>query len=128
MHDAKFTVNADRNKLCDTLRKNLTEHLKTHSATLTAWRKKVAETFGLIAAEAEGNIQIESKMDEIRAKVHALLDQPRDHADDYRKLISTLGLHTTDTIDLPADLVNRIVNDDWHWRREWDISNSTYAG
>ena len=54
------------------------------------------------------------------------LSRPKSHAKTYQRAIDMLTANVNDTIELTGDQYAAFVDDDWEWRKQWDVSNSDY--
>ena len=51
---------------------------------------------------------------------------PQSQVKDYDRVIRMLELSVDSEIELAADEFANFVQDDWHWKDSWTISNSAY--
>ena len=51
---------------------------------------------------------------------------PQSQVKDYDRVIRMLELSVDSEIELAADEFANFVQDDWHWKDNWTISNSAY--
>lgn len=54
--------------------------------------------------------------------------RPVDYIDEYERVIGMLELSNVETVDLTAEDYKHFVMDEWAWKRDWEIINSSYIG
>ncbi len=52
---------------------------------------------------------------------------PVDNTKDYNRVIHMLGLSVDEVIELTHEEFQNYVEDDWHWKESWRLSNSKYS-
>lgn len=52
--------------------------------------------------------------------------QPKNQVKEYDRVIRMLELSVDDEIELTAEEFANYVQDDWHWKESWSLSNSHY--
>jgi hypothetical protein len=113
-----LSITANKKQILDTLRKNREEHKAIVAESRVAYVKK---------AEAA----VMKKLDQLRSgKVISLAFQltvPLDYTTVYDTAIRALELHTGDTIQLSADQVRNLIDDQWDWTGQFTSSNSLYS-
>lgn len=113
-----LSITANKKQVLETLRKNREEH-----------KSIVAESRAVYVKKAEAAVA--KKLDLLRSgKIVGLSFQlavPLDYTTVYDTAIRALELHTGDTIELSADQVRNLIDDQWDWSGQFTSSNSLYS-
>ena len=111
----KVTVKQDQ--LLEILRENREKHKAdyedAYKGYLETCKEKLAE---LLVKFEQGEIET-MQWREI---------PPQSQVKDYDRVIRMLELSVDDEIELTAEEFSNFVQDDWHWKESWTISNSNY--
>lgn len=112
----KFKVSVVR----DTLKKNLEIHEKEYQELVAKNNTHIQE------ALQEALSEILSGKQPDLSKVHKAENaKPKNHAKEYRKVISMLEVTTQEELDLTVSEFNCYMNDDWDWKESF-TSNKTF--
>lgn len=113
-----LSITANKKEILVTLRKNREEH-----------QSIVKEARVVYAKKAEAAIM--KKLDALRSgKIVSLafqLTAPLDYTTVYDTAIRALELHTGETINLSADQVRNLIDDQWDWTQNFTASNRLYS-
>jgi len=81
----------------------------------------------LVLQIAQGNAKLAKTADlEQFKKIKAQPAPPASYENDYKRAIRMLELSVEDVIEVEEDVFNQLVLDEWHWKRAFTMSNSTY--
>ena len=116
-HDRKFEVN--KTKLLETLKANREKHIVAHKEAKTGYRKAAIDALTEELGKAKDN-------EKFSLSFHHL-PRPRSHEKEYDQVIGLLEMVISDTIEITTSDYQQFVLDKWSWKREWAMSNSTYA-
>jgi len=112
-------ITAEKENLLAILRENREKHRAVFEAALVGYaearRARLEDELKQMASGPLRDLKI-------------LMTRPVDHTADYDTAIRMVELHIGKTITLGTDDVQQLVNDDWHWRRDWNRKMSDYAG
>jgi hypothetical protein len=113
-----MNVTAKRDEVLEALRKNREEH----AAIVKEAREGYVE---------KARAQVEKRLGQLReGKVVSLsfkLSPPQDHTKTYDTAIRMLELHTSDTVELTAEQVRCLVQDQWDWMDQFLVGTSAYS-
>ena len=121
LRNMKVTVNIA--EALAILRKNLAKHNKDHEKAMKGWNKKVATQAGKVAKKAKAGKLTESPSD-LSLTLH---QKPQSYADAYEASIAMFGHHTEETIELNSSDYDKLMRDNWDWRRDFSVTNSLYG-
>ena len=115
--DEKFEV--PKPKLLEILKENRETHLTAYKEAKTVWQKEaLAEmTKNLKTANVTGHIIQGNE-----------LTKPKHHTKDYQDVIGLLELSVDTTVMLSFSDYRKYVNDEWDWKRGFELANSSYLG
>lgn len=107
-----------RNKLLTALRENMEKHRTTFLEAQEGYREAVIEELDRMLSDARAGRQIRRGIS---------LPEPEDHTDDYLQAIRMLEMCNTEVIIVTSDDFQRLVMDDWGWKRGWVATTSNYT-
>jgi hypothetical protein len=123
----KFNIKMKRVDLLRQIKENKARHLKTLKKVLKAWRKRVmdaAENLELTytaKGSTESDICAElDKLSRLRSGV------PTDMSDTYDSAIAMVESHSGTTLELAEEDFKHLVEDEWMWKHNWEITTSAY--
>src|SRR2546423_839929 len=107
-------IEVEKEKILKVVQKNRDQHRKQYEKALEGFRKKVIANFEsrLKQAKEGGKIQL-----------HIGLVEPRDHTDDYDRVLEMLKFEVNDTVELSEYEFANFVQDDWGWKEEFTTTN-----
>jgi len=105
----------------DALLEILRENRDTHKTDYEDARKGYLET----CAETLERYLAEFKAGE-RDTLHWSEIPPTSQVKDYDRVIRMLELSVDNEIELTSDEFANYVQDDWHWKGGWELTNSNY--
>jgi hypothetical protein len=134
MYDRTIKIEADKDKLLETLKANRKTHIADFKEAMEGFltqvqaalhdRKTVFEKAAADFKKADGDIS--------KVKTPNLdfgkYPKPSSHEKDYDRAISMLEMHTGKTFIIDMDMYRQYVEDEWDWKRGFELSNSTYKG
>lgn len=103
---------------------------------LTTIRENAEKHSAIVAEAREGYVKAAEKALAMRLKelrsgklvnLSFTLSPPVDQSAVYRTAIRMLELHTGETITLDSDQVRSFVMDEWGWKKNFLLTNSTYS-
>ena len=112
------TIIVRKADLLEKLQENRANHRKVFEAALTGYRKEALERL-----ERRVKRLKEGKLPSLYIDIIT----PEDHTKDYDRIIMMVQMHTGSSFELSESEFGSYVMDDWSWKRQWKISNSTYA-
>ncbi len=87
----------------------------------------VADYKVLVLQIAQGNAKLAKTADlEQFKRMKGVPSAPVSYENDYARAIRMLELSVEDVIEVEEDVFNQLVLDEWHWKRAFTMSNSTY--
>lgn len=105
------------------LQKNMEQHIEVHEKAHKAWQEAVAKACHEVSVRASDGV-----LKRFPRNFGDLLREPRNHREEYEKLIAVLGGHVAETIEMEANVYAKIVTNDFSWRREWREEMTSYLG
>ena len=118
-HDIKVKVN--REELLKKLRANREKHGIEYEDVLNGWMQAIKKSAQQIIKLAD-----EGKLKDIDLIVKHV-SKPDDHTPDYDSVIQMLEMADDEAIELSQDDFNTFVRDEWSWKRNWGLSNTSYS-
>lgn len=116
------TIKVKKQDLLRVLRSNLKDHVTEYKEAIKAYRVKCAD---LLLKE----IELVKNGKEFTMSFNVM--KPVNYQKDYLLMIGMLEMDISDTVELDSMEYNRLVNDEWTWRPNFDraySSNSYYVG
>lgn len=114
------SVNVSRDKLLAALKANLTKHTKDYANAVINYR--LALQADLTAALVQAN-DPKSKLDKITVD----FSHPKSYASQYQQVIDMLEFSVDETINLDSQAFRAYIKDEWSWKNNFELTNSTYA-
>lgn len=111
-------VTVSRLDLIRRIVENRERHHKIVEEALVGYRKAVIEELDKMIAFAKEGRKIQTRVG---------LIQPQDHTVDYDAVIDMLTMSTDDTIVLSQSDFRAYVRDEWAWKGQFLMSNSSYS-
>ncbi len=113
-------VKINRLQLLAIVQENKTKHI-------AEFIEAVADYKVLVLQIATGNLKLSKTADlEQFRKIKSLPAAPVSYENDYARAIRMLELSVEEVIEVEEDVFNQLVLDEWHWKRQFTMSNSTY--
>jgi len=110
-------VTVKQNELLEILRENRETHKTDYEDAYAGYLETCAETLAeMLKGFKAGNLEI----------VQWTEFPPQSQVKDYDRVIRMLELSVDSEIELAADEFANFVQDDWHWKENWVLSNSNY--
>jgi hypothetical protein len=53
--------------------------------------------------------------------------RPQDHTADYDRVLRMLDMSVEEAVELSSEAFDQYVLNNWHWRRDWLLSNAAYT-
>jgi hypothetical protein len=107
------SVTVDKKWLIEQVVINQEQHEATFQKALAGYRKRVLGLVHKLLANIE-----EGKTD----RVFISETPPTNHKRDYKRVVAMLMASVDDEVTLSADEFASYVQDDWHWKQEWNTS------
>lgn len=115
-------VTVKKSELVKIVEENREIHRDEFDEAWDAFKDKAIDNFTELLKAAKNM----NKGQEI--KLHANLIQPKDHTDDFDRVLKMLQLEVSDEVTLKEDEFSQIVQNDWRWAREFSqayVSNTS---
>lgn len=112
-------VTVKQNELLEILRENRDKHEADYKDAYAGYLETCAETLENLLKEFKAGD---------RETVQWTEFPPQTQVKDYDRVIRMLELSVDSEIELAADEFANFVQDDWHWKDSWVMSNSAYIG
>jgi len=110
-------VTINKGELLDILTENRTKHEAEYKDAYEGYLKACVKS-------------LESHLKRFKAgeceKVKWKEVPPVNQTKDYDRVIYMLNLSVDEVIELTSDEFQNYVQDDWHWKEHWGLSNSKY--
>lgn len=103
---------------------NREKHLSAWAVSVEGWIKETAERL------AEEALVFQDAVDNnypLCVELSRFDSKPVDHLRDYDRLIKMIELTDETHIELTEVEFDQYVNDEWNWKREFNLSNSKYG-
>ena len=98
---------------------NQAAHEEKFKRALEGYRKRVTKLVQDLLADVEqGNI----------GRVYICETPPTNHKRDYKRVVAMLMASVDEDVTLSADEFSSYVQDDWHWKQEWNTSITSNMG
>lgn len=111
-------VRVKKEKLLSKLRENLEKHQSEFKEAREAWR-------GEVILEMKKNLAQAQDGGEIERFIH--LDEPIDHSDDYRHVISLLEASEDEILVINSAEFRQYYEDQWRWTEQHKNAIQTYS-
>lgn len=109
-------IRVNKDRLVETLKKNLVAHNERHALALEGWKKECKKTAKDIIKD----------MDNTDPKQPQIPLKPVDMQMSYQEAISKCLWEVDDEIELDESEVQNYILDKWGWKNQWEFSNSIY--
>jgi hypothetical protein len=104
------------------LEENKAKHIAAHEKAMAGWKRKMRE------ATSRATCMIDAgSLFVFPQYLSELMRVPRSYIESYDRAIEMVGLSVAEYIELSANDFDRLINDNWEWRGDWDATNSHYA-
>lgn len=114
-----FVVTVSKNELLAVLEQNRADHREVFLKAQERYRAAVV-------AELDRRLQVAREHPEQLDLQFNGFIAPKDHTDDYDRVIGMVNMSTTDTIELGEDEHRQYVLDQWSWARQWYATSNAY--
>ena len=112
------SIKVKKSELLDVLKKNRGNHRIIFLEASEGYRAAAIEELDKMLADAKAGRKIRRSL---------TLVEPQDQTRDYDRAIRMLEMSTDDVIELEEHDFAQYVLDDWSWKRQFLLSNSTYS-
>lgn len=112
-------VRVNRVGLIEILEANKAKHIRDFEEAFEGFRRKAL-------AEMEKNLQLAGDRDTKDVRLIISLSIPQSHAEEYDSVLGLLKMGTDDHVLLDINSYRQYVQDEWSWKRAFDITNSSY--
>jgi len=110
-------IKIEKGRLVETVAANRNNHREQFLAAQSKYREKVIALLDERLAEARRGGRI---------NLHVSLPVPVDYTNEYDQALSALDWEVEDHVYLSQTEFNRLVLNDWEWRREFAASTQSY--
>ena len=111
-------VMIDKTELLKTVKANREKHHDVFLKALDGYQNTVIKTLEAMLDDAKKGL---------RYTTMKQLVQPVDQTREYDKVIRALEMSVDSVIELTEDEFSQYVMDDWNWKHQFLLSNSTYT-
>ncbi len=111
-------VKIKRLELLAIVKENRAQHRKIFEEAIVGYREQAIK---------ELEVHIQEARDGKRVKRSVSIPEPIDQTREYDKAIRMLELSVDDVIELDHHGFSNLVLDDWHWKQNFIVANSTYS-
>lgn len=112
------TVNIEKKKLLDILKKNRKQHEKEYNEALVGYHQKVVSGLKQALADAISGKKYMNDLD---------LTSPQEHLGEYDSNLRMLELSADKIITLTQFEFNQFVMDLWVWKDQFSTTNAFYS-
>ena len=116
-----LTIDVPRKKLLKALQENRELHRKIYAEAVEGFRRAAVQLL-----ERELKTRREHDTGPLK-RLSVKLDPPQEHLEEYDTAINMLGWAVDDTIELTAEQFSNLVEDKWHWKKNWLEANVLYS-
>lgn len=114
------SIKMNRLKLLEIVWANKITHIEEFLEATEDYKK-------LILQLATSNVKLAKTGDlEQFKKMKTLPQAPISFEDSYKRAIRMLELSVEEIIEIEEDVFNQLVLDEWSWKRQFTVANSTY--
>jgi hypothetical protein len=111
-----------KERLLETLKANRETHRADFDLAWDGFREKaIANATALV-----DSLKSACRGDAI--ELYLNLETPIDHTADYDRAIEMIDWEVGDEVQLTQNEFSQFVQDDWSWKRQFAMSNTTYTG
>lgn len=126
------TIAIDRLRLLGIVKANFEEHQKEVAEAKAAYQEKLydyAERFtSLLRSKVNaGELAANDLYVNMDLGLGRMPDEPRDHSDDYRRILDQLELCCEEEVVLEAHEFDSFARDEWDWKEHYRATNSMYS-
>lgn len=114
------TITVSKDDLVTTLIANQEQHRATYEKAMEGY-KKAAKDWAREALEQLDHGDIPEDRLWFKSPI------PEDHSEEYERLILMLQWDQADTVELDWSEFTQYVQDNWGWKKQWSVTNSTYG-
>lgn len=127
MRGEERVLSYNRHDLIETLKQNLEEHKKIVQEARQNFKTRLLEEIDKMVE----NIREKATVDQVIEDFHDLttvnLEPPRDYSKEYEETIALFELAEGDSVELTAAEFKNYFLDEWHWARDFLVSNAPYS-
>jgi hypothetical protein len=113
-------IKMNRLELLEIVRANKLTHIAEYNEAVEDYKTVVLDI-----ATANVKVAKTAKLEEFK-KIKRTPDAPVSYELSYARAIRMLELSVEEIIEVEEDVFNQLVLDEWHWKRSFTMSNSTY--
>jgi len=113
-------VTVKKDKLLEILKTNRKTHMEDYIAAEKGYYEELVERHEAALVIAKQGPECDTPVPNIH------LQSPTDHTPEYDKIIGMLEMDIDDEVVLREDEYSSFVDNDWDWKRNWDVSNTMY--
>lgn len=120
-------IKVKRDELLVKVRANREKHIAEYKEACEGYKAAATQKISEAAHELTGRIERLKEGQMISLMLISFdLEVPQDHTDDYDQVIAMLEMSVDDVMTIRSDEFACYVMDNWQWRREWEVTKSTY--
>ena len=116
------SISVDKQQLLATLRENRDTHQADYELAWDGYKEAVLKSLRELLRAAKRAEHGET------INVHVPHYQPESHVDDYDRVIQMLEWDTDSQVTLDHQEFQQFVQDNWHWKHQFQTANVMYAG
>jgi hypothetical protein len=114
------SVKIDRDQLKTIVLENKQKHVAEYIEAVTDYKTAVLKI-------AKDNLKLAQTADMDKFKqIKSVPTPPQSYENDYNRAIRMLELSVETVIELEDEIFNQLVLDEWNWKFNFSLSNSTY--
>ena len=110
-------VKVKKEVLLAKLKENLTSHVDEYNTALEGFHVSVVDELKLLLKKAKAG-------DKIKRNIQ--FDEPSCHEEDYKTVIEMLEMSVDDEVYLTSSEFKQYVQDQWHWKEGFSMTNMKY--
>lgn len=112
-------INVEKPKLLETLRKNREGHRAAFLLAMEGFKKVAHDELNRLADDVVKGKSVQ---------LHAVLEVPEDHTEEYDNAIQQLEWETAEHVSINHGQFNNLVLDKWGWSHKFRTTNAAYSG
>lgn len=114
------SVKMNREELLGIVRANKTKHVTEYYEAIEGYKSKVIEV-----TQFNMGLASSRELDRI-AEIKPMPPLPVSYETSYNRAIRMLELSVEDAVDVPQDVFNQLVLDEWHWKNSFIATSALY--
>lgn len=125
LNDTTRTMHYPKETVLSRLKENRERHKKDFENALDGWRQEVREELERKQVKLQEDLDKLNKGEEPSSRFHNL-PKPADNTNDYDIAIEMFEMSNGDMVELDVTDFQRLMRDDWGWRKRWTEENNLY--